>query len=547
VCCYDVQDGILYVDQSATDGLNSGVSWQNAYTDLQDALFRARTTECQTDYVIYVAEGTYSPGDDEADTYEVPNGVYVYGGFKTGGCAFEERNPKRYKTVLTGRIDETTRNDTIVTMGQETLLDGFTVTEAAEYGIYGDGADFVVEACRIHKSDNYGLRAANGNVTVRWSNITANKYDGIRHEGQGYVLQVENCWIRQSGRYGIFCVNSTPLVFNSILSESDMSEAGNEGIFMLHPTYPPYLQNVTVAHNKAAGVSLMGGALPELQNCIVYHNSGAALVGFCADDAAWYSCIQDCNSVNYNINIDPQFACFDPNNMRIAYSSPCRDTGNPFLNYDDQFEMDRKDRINGLAVDRGAYEITCDDISNDWDWNADGIVNLQEFARLAAVWRAHDPNDPAITDPNHADHEYVTDPNSPGYASPEALALWYPEGHKYNFANTGESEYRIDLADLAVFLDEAPWLWMACWRYEDGLQEMMSGAGDQMQMMGFAGQSVEVESVESQMLAVVNIIVQLQELWLTDIDIQQEIDSSDWQRFVWDIYRQLVDLYLSSI
>ena len=92
--------------------------------------------------------------------------------------------------------------------------------------------------------------------------------------------------------------------------------------------------------------------------------------------------------MNYNINIDPQFAYFDPNNMRIAYSSPCRDTGNPFLNYDDQFEMDRKDRINGLAVDRGAYEITCDDISNDWDWNADGFVNLQEYARLAAVWCA---------------------------------------------------------------------------------------------------------------------------------------------------------------
>jgi hypothetical protein len=64
-----------------------------------------------------------------------------------------------------------------------------------------------------------------------------------------------------------------------------------------------------------------------------------------ADEAAWYNCIQDCNSVNYNINVDPEFAYFDPNNMRIAFGSPCRKTGNPFLSYQDQLEMDRRDRV----------------------------------------------------------------------------------------------------------------------------------------------------------------------------------------------------------
>ncbi|HPD32695.1 MAG TPA: right-handed parallel beta-helix repeat-containing protein, partial [Phycisphaerae bacterium] len=552
VCCWDT-NGILYVDKEA-EGANSGVSWHDAYVDLQSALLRARTTECAEAYLIYVAEGTYSPGDDEDDTFDVPNGVYVYGGFKTGGCAFEERDPKRYKTILTGRIDETTRNDTIVTMGHETLLDGFTVTQSSilGQGIYGTGADFAVENCTIEKNYGYGIRASDGDVSVRWCNIIGNELDGIRHDGEGFALYVENCWVRRSGQYGIRCTDSTPIARNAIISESDLMEAGNAGVRMINPTYSPLLQNVTIAHNKAMGVSLVGSTLPEVQNCIIYHNNnhnnnaGPQLAGFSADDAAWYSCIQDCNSVNDNINIDPQFAYFDPNNVRIAYSSPCKDTGNPSLSYTEQLEMDRKDRVYGMAVDRGAYEVTCEDTSNDWDWNADGIVNLREFGRFAAVWRAHDPNDPAVTDPNHPDHEYVTEPNSPGYVAPEAMALWYPDGYPYNFSATGPSQYAIDVADLAIFVEDAPWLWMACWLTEGELLEMGFGEESQMGMMAFEAQPVEQEPAESQIKALVNLIGPLESLWLADPDIQQEIDSTDWQEFMDALYDNLLEVYLST-
>jgi len=546
VCCWDT-NGILYVDKKA-EGANSGVSWHDAYVDLQSALLPARTTECAEAYLIYVAEGTYSPGEDEDDTFDVPNGVYVYGGFKTGGCAFEERDPKRYETILTGRIDETTRNSTIVTMRHETLLDGVVVTEAGEYGIYGEDADFAIGNSVVKKSWDYGLRAVDGDVYVTWCNFHDNRSDGIRHEGDGFALYVENCWVRQNGRYGIQCLGSTPVVRNSIVSESDMAELGNEGILMVNPTYSPVLQNVTIAHNKAAGLTLMGSNLPDVQNCIVYHNNngGTQLVGFSADDAAWYSCIQDCNEVNYNINTDPQFAYFDPNNVRIAYSSPCRDTGNPSLSYTEQLEMDRKNRVYGMAVDRGAYEVTCEDTSSPWDWNADGIVNLKEFARFAAVWRAHDPNDPAITDPNHPDHEYVTEPNSPGYVAPEAMALWYPDGYPFNFSVTGSSLYSIDVADLAAFVEDAPWLWMACWLTEGELLEMGFGEESQMGMMAFEAQPIEVESVESQMKALVNLIGPLESLWLADPDIQQEIDSTDWQEFMDALYDNLLEVYFST-
>ena len=112
ICCWDmIEPGIIYVDKNAT-GNNNGTDWQDAYTDLQSALKRARESVCDVGpYTILVAKGTYRPGDNVTDVFILPAGVSVYGGFKTGGSPFEERYPDRYVTTLTGFIgpDELTR------------------------------------------------------------------------------------------------------------------------------------------------------------------------------------------------------------------------------------------------------------------------------------------------------------------------------------------------------------------------------------------------------------------------------------------------------
>jgi len=150
---------------------------------------------------IYVAQGTYSPGDNENDSFVLPEGVSVYGGFPTGGCDFADRNPKRYQTSLTGYIDSTSRNTTVVTMGGETHLEGFTVREASfdGQGIFGSGADFSLKNCTIEHNEYYGIYIENGNVNLEWCTIRNNKSDGIYHQGEDYELIVENCWIRQIG------------------------------------------------------------------------------------------------------------------------------------------------------------------------------------------------------------------------------------------------------------------------------------------------------------------------------------------------------------
>jgi len=483
VCCWDTE-GTLYVDQHAM-GLETGTNWHDAFTDLQDALSAARERWCVQPYAIYVAQGTYCPGESAEDTFQIPQGVFVYGGFPTGGCPFNQRNPKQYETILTGLLDEQTLAEKVVTMGNETRLEGFTVTQAAFPDgscIYGEGADFSIAHCVVKESFGYGIHAINGNVTIQWCTINLNERDGIRHEGEGVNLSVDNCWLLRNGEYGITCNSSTPQVRNGIVSESDLKGLGRAGIYMYRPTYPPVLHNLTISNNESFGIAFSDDGdvtgdpnhldWPDVQNCIVYYNNegGRQLAGFDADHIAAYCCIEDCNEPGTtNYNTEPGFAYTvdpagtpNPDNYRLSSAAFCIDKGNPALFYVHQADMDKQNRVVGEAVDIGAYEVRCDGNFHPLDQNADGLVNYEEFTLFSHAWLSRDPNDPAIiTDPNYIGH--------PDYADPQTLAqweiAWFPWGKKNDF----NEDLRLNLDDLIIFSEESYgiWLWEACWRMAD--------------------------------------------------------------------------------
>jgi len=525
VCCWYDDPNMVFVDYTAV-GFNNGVSWENAYTDLADALERITNLPCSDGpFTIYVAQGTYDPNETAEMTFELPDNTSVYGGFKPGGCDFSQRNPKRYKTILTGLIDDDAIPDvdTIVTMGNDTLLDGFTVAHAAFLGhnIYGDGVDFTIENCTIKESYQYGIYARNGNATVKWCKVMLNDRDGIRHDGAGFTLTVENSWALRNSEYGIQCVKSTPTVKNSIISESDLSGFDRAGIRLYRPTYPPILHGNTISNNKAAGVYFTDDGdinndpnnldYPDMQNCIVYYNNpgGRQLAGFSADNIANFCCIQDCNEPGTtNYNDEPGFAYTvdpngtpDPNNYHLAYDSFCKEKGNPSLSYTNQADVDDESRVVGSYVDIGADELyscdgdyTEDDFYNALDWNADGAVNLHEFSKFSAAWLSYDPNNP-LCDPNHPD--FVSDPNAIDYIS---------ETDKQHFNGQCDlvEDLHINLADLAVFWDD--WLWTACWRENYiAIYGTMSSSGESAILLDY----VTAISVEPEPETSVDTLVQI--------------------------------------
>jgi predicted outer membrane repeat protein len=142
---------VIFVDANAT-GAGTGMTWEDAYNYLQDAL-AAASIGAET----WVAQGIYEPDANAADpngsgqrtaTFQLITAVEVYGGFPPGGSNWAGRDPDVYETILSGDLDgndvdvndpcdlasEPTRaeNSWHVVTGSETepnaVLDGFIIT-----------------------------------------------------------------------------------------------------------------------------------------------------------------------------------------------------------------------------------------------------------------------------------------------------------------------------------------------------------------------------------------------------------------------------------
>jgi hypothetical protein len=127
----------IYVDRNAT-GANNGISWANAYTDLQSALALASSGD-----EIWVADGTYKPtaGIDRTISFALKNGVAIYGGFAGSEISRDQRDPAAHVTVLSGDIGtvgNASDNSYHVLIGSNTdnttVLDGFTITDGNANG-----------------------------------------------------------------------------------------------------------------------------------------------------------------------------------------------------------------------------------------------------------------------------------------------------------------------------------------------------------------------------------------------------------------------------
>ncbi len=157
------------------------------------------------------------------------------------------------------------------------------------------------------------------------------------------------------------------------------------------------------------------------------------------------------------------------------------------------------------------------------------------------AWLAHDPNDPAwLADPNLAD--------------PNLTEGWYEWKHTFNLDDTGLSAYQIDLADLLMFLEEAPWLWTACWRADlQPEMTMLSFGGEHLKSTDMVISAkaeiltVQEKSTQEQILDLAFAVVQLETLWLEEPDIQQQIDPEKWQRFMEAVYGHLLELHNESV
>jgi len=164
----------------------------------------------------------------------------------------------------------------------------------------------------------------------------------------------------------------------------------------------------------------------------------------------------------------------------------------------------------------GADEVVCSDVSNYYDWNADGIINLIDFTVFSQGW---------LTD--------STDPNWMDF---------------YDF----DLDNAIDLVDFQSFAEI--WLWQACWRDNPMAMMRMGSSSGGESMMAIDSKVVAQPvlktrkpihplSLTEQLDQIIEIVIWLETIWESDPELQKEIDKTEWKDFMNKVYKTQDDLF----
>lgn len=170
--CEDIAVNRRYVDDSV-EVSGDGLSWETAYATLQEALTEAAGGSVEE---IWVAEGTYTPagpGGDRTATFQMLNGVALYGGFQGDELCVQDRLVEEFVTRLSGDLNN---NDfdtngpgensgensfhVVTATGTDAtaILDGFTVS---------NGFAFQLGLRQATNNDAAGMNVGDGSPTVR--------------------------------------------------------------------------------------------------------------------------------------------------------------------------------------------------------------------------------------------------------------------------------------------------------------------------------------------------------------------------------------------
>lgn len=225
---------VAYVDGSVAMCDNDGTTWGNAFKYLQDALAEASEFGSTIDQ-IWVAAGTYLPDHDCANpdgscsplpcdqsaSFELVDGVKLYGGFDGTEIFLVDRDPENNITILTGDIDQDgdahdiDNSWHVVTadgVGGATLINGFTISDG-----YADGggmdnngagilildANLFIVRCTLTRNDAFNGGGMYVDVTGTAAptffncsiidNVTSWEGGAMRVEGNAELILVVNC------------------------------------------------------------------------------------------------------------------------------------------------------------------------------------------------------------------------------------------------------------------------------------------------------------------------------------------------------------------
>jgi hypothetical protein len=332
------QAQLIFVAQTAT-GANDGTSWADAFTTLQPALDAAVSGD-----QIWVAEGTYkptfefTPGNPRSVSFQMKNGVEIYGGFAGIESSLEERDWATNRTILSGDLGiegDISDNSYHVffhpegtVLDNSAILDGFTIT--------------------------------GGNATGAWPP----QYIGGGMVNINVSPTLANCTFSGNtasyGGGGMSNYNSSPILTNCAFKNN----SGYGGGGMRNTSSSPVLTNCTFSGNTAtSGAGIFNdSSSPRISNSIFWGDTPDEIYNSTSSPVITYSDIQGGYTGIGNINADPLF--IDPSNgdLHLMPDSPCIDAGTnaapylPLIDFDGDARILDGDGDGTVIVDMGVDE-----------------------------------------------------------------------------------------------------------------------------------------------------------------------------------------------
>lgn len=329
---------VLYVNAQAT-GTGSGLSWQNAFTRLEQALNSTQPGVSQ----VWVARGTYRPtaNTNRDSAFVMRNNLAIYGGFAGGETTLSQRNWRVNQTILSGDI-----------------------------GVSGNRAD---NSFNVVRNNNNALNstAVLDGFTITGGN--ANKGDYVGNRGGGIFNRlssptIANCILTGNNAVeyggGVFNEGASTQIVNTVL-------AGNTAAFgggAYNESSTPVFINCTFAGNQVTGIGggfySFGSPVPIIRNSILWGNSSGIGVN-ASVPAVSNSIVQGGYAAGTNIStadpvfmIQPAIGLANLGDLRLQACSPAINAGvnavlpAAFSNSD----LAGANRIVGANVDLGAYE-----------------------------------------------------------------------------------------------------------------------------------------------------------------------------------------------
>lgn len=322
----EAADQIFYVNANVVGGAQNGSSWANAFSDLQDALAAAGM-----DDEIWMAAGVYIPDSEgtRGASFQLKDGVAIYGGFAGGETARAQRDWTANITVLSGDLaqDDITDASGVITntnningansihvvngsgVTTTAVLDGVTITGGHADGssTSGRGAGLFINIgspTLTHVIIHGNLAQSGGGIYSNTSNsvltdvtiIGNHAYSsyggGIYNQNSNQTMLNVSFIGNRASNYGggIYGAGSSPQMVNVILQGNQANRGGamlNTGISVQGGSIlsEPILTNVTISGNKAndgGGIYNFDSGRPTLQNSIIWNNQDNSGTGTAA-------------------------------------------------------------------------------------------------------------------------------------------------------------------------------------------------------------------------------------------------------------------------